>query len=80
MIHLKIALEMLNSPEPVDLTVITAKGEIQHYKNVIGLKSTHYAGVRNIKFVDNGEHKGSGQIRKIRDCLIIGINGMEVFL
>lgn len=80
MIHLKIALEMLNSPEPVDLTVLTAKGEIQFHKGVIGLKADHYTGTRNIKFVGDGKNPGSGQIRRIRDCLIIGINGLEVFL
>ena len=65
---------MLESPDAVDLTVVTAKGEIQHFENVIGLKAAHYAGTRNIKFLKSGE------IRKIRDCLIIGINGMEVFM
>lgn len=74
MIHLKNAIDLLNSPEPVDLVVVTAKGEIQKYNNCIGLKSDHYAGVRNIKLLNSGE------IRKIRDCLIIGINGLEVFL
>lgn len=74
MIHLNTARQMLNSPEPVDLTIVTAKGEVQTYKNCIGLKTDHYNGVRNVKLLD------SGQIRKIRDCLIIGINGMEVFL
>lgn len=74
MIHLKIAIEMLKSPEPVDLDIVTAKGEVQHYKNCVGLKDDHYNGVRNIKLLTSGE------IRKIRDCLIIGINGMEVFL
>lgn len=74
MIHLTTALQMLNSPEPVDLTVITAKGEVQSHKQCIGLKSDHYSGCRNIKIL------ASGEIRKIRDCLIIGINGMEVFL
>lgn len=74
MMHLNIAREMLNSPEPVDLTVVTAKGEVQSYKNCIGLKADHYSGCRNIKLLDSGE------IRKIRDCLIIGINGNEVFM
>lgn len=74
MVHLKTALEMLNSPEAVDLTVVTSKGEVQFYKNCIGLKTDHYAGCRNVKLLE------SGQIRKIRDCLIIGINGNEVFL
>lgn len=74
MIHLNLALQMLKSPEAVDLTVITAKAEVQHYKNCIGLNDNHYAGCRNVKLLDSGE------IRKIRDCLIIGINGQEVFM
>lgn len=74
MIHINNVRLLLTSPEPVDLTVITAKGEIQQYKNCIGLKETHYSGCRNVKLLDSGE------IRKVRDCLIIGINGMEVFI
>lgn len=65
---------MLLAPEPVDLVIVTAKGETREYKNVIGLKAQHYSGTRNIKFVE------SGQIRRIRDCLILRINGLEVFL
>lgn len=64
---------MLMSPEPVDLVCLTMKGEMREYKRVVGLKQQHYAGSRNIKFLDSGE------IRKVRDCLILAINGMEVF-
>ena len=74
MIHLNIVKTMLEGPEPVDLTVITAKGEVQRYKNCVGLKADKRSGCRNIKLLDSGE------IRKIRDCLIIGVNSEEVFL
>ncbi|MCM1522797.1 MAG: hypothetical protein NC039_09130 [Muribaculaceae bacterium] len=72
-IHITTARHMLQSPEPVDLTVLTTKGEKREYKKVIGLKPQHRAGSRNIKFPDSGE------IRKIRDCLILAVNGLEVF-
>ena len=72
-IHISTARQMLISPEPLDLVVLTTKGELREYKNVIGLKPHHYAGSRNIKFIDSGE------IRKIRDCLILAVNGLEVF-
>ena len=73
-IHISTARKMLLQPEPVDLVVLTAKGELREYKQVVGLKAQHYSGTRNIKFLQ------SGQIRKIRDCLILRINGLEVFL
>lgn len=73
-IHISTARHMLASPEPVDITVLDAKGNVNLFRNVVGLKHNHYGGVRNIKFLDSGE------IRKIRDCLIIAVNGMEVFL
>lgn len=73
-IHLSTAIKMLESPEPVDLVVLTKSGELRSYNNVVGLNRQHYAGSRNIKFLNSGE------IRKIRDCLILQINGLEVFL
>ena len=74
MIHISTVRQMLASPEAVDLVVVTAKGEVQQYKNCVGLKADHYSGCRNIKLLDSGE------IRKIRDCLILAVNGMKVFL
>ena len=73
-IHLSTVRKILASPEPVDLVFSTAKGEIIVANNVVSLKYDHYAGCRNIKFL------ASGEIRKIRDCLILKINGSEVFL
>lgn len=62
------------APEPVNLKVWDKTGELQEYKNCIGLKSAHYKGTRNIKMLTSGE------IRKIRDVLIYEINGLKVFL
>lgn len=73
-VHLSTAVRMLESPDPVDITVLTRKGELRHYERVVGLKRQHYSGTRNIKFLNSGE------IRKIRDCLLLEINGMEVFM
>lgn len=73
-IHLSTARKMLMAPEPVDLKVWDKNGELIEFKSVVGLKSAHYAGTRNVKSL------ASGEIRKIRDCLIYEINGQKVFL
>lgn len=69
---------MLESPEPVSLTFLTAKGEIRHFEKCVGLKRNHYAGTRNIKNLQSESFLPD--IRTIRDCLIIDINGCEVFI
>ena len=66
--------EMLTHPEPVDISLFTAKGEVQHYKNCISLRYDFRNGTRRIKLLS------SGQIRQVRDVCIFQINGMEVFL
>lgn len=73
-IHLSTAVKMLEAPEPVDLVVLKNNGEVMTCEHVIGLNRQHYAGTRNIKFVKSQE------IRKIRDCLIVAINGCRVFM
>lgn len=87
-IHISTAIHMLESPEPVSLTVLTTKGESRHYDRVIGLKRQHYAGSRNIKILPKETNSLTpkksplnqpGEIRKIRDCLILAVNGIEVF-
>lgn len=65
---------MLQSPEPVDLVVMKSDGGVMELKNCIGGKIRPYTGTRNVKLLS------SGQMRCIRDSLIISINGMEVFL
>lgn len=73
-IHLSTAKKMLMAPDPVDLTVVTKSGEVITLHNAVGLKANHYAGTRNVKCLDNGE------IRSVRDSLIVAINGIEVFM
>lgn len=72
-VHISTLRKMLSSPEPLDITCISVKGEVRVYKNVVGLSSHHYKGYRNIKFLNSGE------IRKVRECLIVAVNGAEVF-
>ena len=73
-IDLKTARKMLNRGEPLEILAWKANGEILHLHNCISLRYDFYAGTRNIKLLS------SGQIRKIRDCCIFNINGLEVFL
>ena len=73
-IHITTARTMLNSGDPVDISVWKANGEILHLHNYISLRYDFYAGTRNIKLLS------SGQIRKIRDCCIYNAKGLEVFL
>lgn len=73
-IHINTLREILSHPEPVDLSLFTAKGEIQHYTNCISLRYNFRTGTRTVKLL------ASGQIRQVRDACIFQINGMEVFL
>ena len=73
-IHLKQALQMLNSGRPVTLRVLTATGELHVYEQCVGLAHPPKRPWRNVRL------RQSGQIRKIRDILIIGIDDFEVFI
>lgn len=73
-IHITTARQMLNSGDPVDISVWKSDGSILELHNVISLRYSFYGGWRNIKLLH------SGQMRKIRDCCIFRINGLEVFL
>lgn len=73
-VHISTALDMLMKPEPVDLVVLKKSGEVMVLTRCVGLKFDKYKGTRRVKVLS------SGQIRMIRDCLILSINGMDVFL
>lgn len=64
---------MMAMRKPCTLQIVTAKGEVQTLHNVVQLGVQFYAGTRNVK-LENGE------IRRIRDVLIIAFNDMEVYL
>ena len=73
-IHISTMADMLMKPDPVDLVVMTKDGRVLNINNCIGLKFDKYKGTRRVKQLD------SGQIRTIRDILILKINGCEVML
>lgn len=66
--------DMLMRPEPVDLVVLTKEGRVLELNNCIGLKFYKYKGTRRIKMLTSGE------IRTVRDILIMSINGCEVMI
>jgi hypothetical protein len=73
-IHITTMRQMLKAGDPVDLTLWSKDGQIQHYRNCIPLRYNFYSGTRQGKLLD------SRQIRTIRDVCVFEINGMEVFL
>ena len=73
-IHLSTMSEMLSRPDPVDLVVLTKEGRVLTLENCVGLKYDKYRGTRRIKMLS------SGQIRTIRDILVMSINGCEVMI
>lgn len=73
-VHISTARAMLNSKDPVSLTVWKKDGSIMHIPTCISLHYDFHGGWRNIKIYPSGE------MRRIRDCLIFQINGLEVFL
>ena len=73
-IHISTLRKLLQSPEPLDLTLWTRSGEIQHWRRCISLRYDFYKGTRRMKLLDSNE------IRQLRDVCIFEVNGMEVFL
>ena len=73
-IHVSTARTMLNSGEPVDISVWKSDGSILELRNVISLRYSFYGGWRNVKILSSGE------CRKIRDFCIFRVNNLEVFL
>lgn len=65
---------MLNSGDPVDISVWKSDGTILELKNCISLRYNFYGGWRNVKLLNSGE------LRKIRDVCIFRVNNLEVFL
>lgn len=74
-IHISQARKMLDSGQPVELTVVRLKdGSLIRYENAVSLRYDYYKGTRSIKMLK------SGQIRTIHDVCIIGIDDYEVYL
>ena len=73
-IHISTARTMLNSGDPVDISVWKSDGSILELGNVISLRYSFYVGWRNVKLLTSGE------CRRVRDCCIFRVNDLEVFL
>ena len=71
--HLSDAIALLNGKEPVDLVVLKADGCFARINGCVGLRHNHYAGTRHVKIL------ASGQVRQIRDVLILSVNGIPVY-
>ena len=54
-IHITTARTMLNSGDPVDISVWKANGEILHLHNCISLRYDFYAGTRRIDLLSSGQ-------------------------
>ena len=73
-VHITTARTMLNTGDPVDLMVWKKDGSILRLERCVSLRYDFYGGWRNVKVLS------SGQMRRIRDCCIFNINGLEVYL
>ncbi|MBQ2980097.1 MAG: hypothetical protein IJE18_08330 [Bacteroidaceae bacterium] len=73
-VHISTLRKMLQAGDPVNISLWTKDGQIQHWNNCIPLRYDFYKGVRRMKLLT------SRQIRQVRDVCIFRINGMEVFL
>ncbi|MBD5273424.1 MAG: hypothetical protein HDS36_00960 [Bacteroides sp.] len=73
-IHLSQARRIMQSPREFSLRFLTAKGEIRDIPRAISLKWDFDTGTRTIKCFP------SNQIRRIRDCLILAINDIEIYI
>ena len=65
---------MLNSGDPVDISVWKSDCFILELRNVISLRYSFYGGWRNIKILTSGE------CRRVRNYCIFRVNDCEVFL
>ena len=73
-VHISTARHILNSGDPVDISVWKSDGSILELRNVISLRYDFYGGWRNVKILSSGE------FRKIREVCIFRVNDCEVFL
>lgn len=74
-LHISQARKLMDSGERFNLSYVRAKnGIVMDAIDVVSLRYDIYSGTRTIKFLR------SGQLRTIRDCLIIGINNQDVYL
>lgn len=72
-LHISQVRRMLAEHKPMTISYVTSKGELQTVENAIPLAANFYAGFRNVKLPN-------GQIRKVRENLIVAVNSCEVYI
>lgn len=72
--HLSEAIKIIDAGQPVTLEVLTKDGSIMKMEQVVRLSRHVRGGTHRMKFLQ------SGQIREIRDCLIISLNNEETYI
>ena len=73
-VHINTARMMLNAGDPVDIVLWTKSGCLQRWKNAISISYNKETDTRKMRLMDSRE------IRQCRDCLIMSINNLEIFL
>ena len=54
-VHISTMRSMLNSGDPVDISVWKSDGSIMHLHNCISLRYNYNGGLRNVKLLNSGE-------------------------
>ena len=72
-IHISDARRMLARKERVKISFVTKKGHLETFDDAAPIGVNFYAGTRNFKLPN-------GEIRCVRDSLIVALNDKEVFL
>lgn len=73
-IHISVARAMIDSGNPVDISLWTSKGEAQTWRGCVGMSFSRHWGTRQVKMLRSRE------IRTLRDVCIFAVNGLEVFI
>lgn len=72
-IHISEARRLLARHESVKISFVTKSGELQTYDGARPLACDFYGGTRNFKLPN-------GEIRRVREHLIVALNDIEVYL
>lgn len=73
-VHISTMRKMLNSGDPCDLVLLTRDGKVEHWRDAISISYNVATGTRKCRL------QKSRQIRQCRDCLIMSINNLNVYL
>jgi hypothetical protein len=72
-IHINTARKILDTGEPVSLEFVTQEGDWVRIDDAVCISSYFRGGYRRMRLPN-------GFVRTVRDCTIVRINDMEVYL